>query len=312
MLVEALCAVELLEGLALEAEAVAGAIGAAWRRARGAREWRSASQVREHYTIERELAERLRTAPAEQRAALYGEVYDELFRRVRHHPQLTASRGERRAERERSVAYQWALLRRFLAPGHAFAEIGAGDCALALRAAQVARRVFAVDVSEQLTRIARRPANLEVRLTRGAAVPVETGAVEVAFSNQLMEHLHPEDAAEQLREIHRSLAAGGVYVCITPNRLSGPHDVSRHFDERATGLHLREYSAGELRALMREAGFREVRFFAGARGRYVRVPYAVLALAESVLEALPARLRKAIAGSAPARALLGLRVAAVK
>jgi hypothetical protein len=31
-----------------------------------------------------------------------------------------------------------------------------------------------------------------------------------------MEHLHPEDAFEQLRNIIRALAPGGRYVCITP------------------------------------------------------------------------------------------------
>jgi hypothetical protein len=57
-----------------------------------------------------------------------------------------------------------------------------------------------------------------------------------------MEHLHPEDALEQLQKIRRTLARGGVYVCITPNRVNGPHDVSGLFDDEARGLHLREYS----------------------------------------------------------------------
>jgi hypothetical protein len=39
-----------------------------------------------HYAIERELAARLRAAPANERARVYGEVYDELFRRCRITP----------------------------------------------------------------------------------------------------------------------------------------------------------------------------------------------------------------------------------
>jgi SAM-dependent methyltransferase len=172
--------------------------------------------------------------------------------------------------------------------------------------------VYAVDVTEEVMRGVPRPANVEIRLTAGSAVPAPDGGVDVAFSNQLMEHLHPEDALEQLHEVARCLAPGGVYLCITPNRLSGPHDISRYFDERATGLHLREYSAGELRALFLEAGFRAVRFFAGGRGRYLRVPYVLVAAAERLLGALPAAMRKRLASQAPARALLGLRVAAIK
>jgi SAM-dependent methyltransferase len=274
---------------------------------------RTPAQVREHYVIERELADRLRAAPRAARPPLYGEVYDELFRRVPHHPQLRATKdSERQARRRRSVEQQWRMVKRFLSPGSVFMEIGAGDCTLSIRAAAVAGHVYAIDVSEEITRGLALPANVELRLTIGAAVPAPSAAVHVAFSNQLMEHLHPEDALDQLREIQRSLAPGGVYVCITPNRLNGPHDISAHFDERATGLHLREYSARELRALLREAGFREVRFYAGARGWYLRVPYAPLALAEGFLEALPRGPRRALGGCAPMRAFLGVRVAAVK
>jgi SAM-dependent methyltransferase len=143
-------------------------------------------------------------------------------------------------------------------------------------------------------------------------MPVADGSIDVAFSNQLMEHLHPEDAEAQLRAICRSLVPGGVYFCITPNRLYGPCDVSQYFDDVATGLHLREYSARELRALALAAGFSRVRFYAGGRGCMAPVPYRVVAAFESLLESLPSRLRRRLAGSAPARALLGLRMAAVK
>lgn len=273
---------------------------------------RTPAQIREHYVVERELAARLRTAPRDERPALYGAVYDELFRRLPHHPQLLAQ-GASLAERRRaSVEHQWRFVRRFIPRHGVFLEVGAGDCALSIRAAAAARRVYAVDVSAELTRGIALPANVELRLTDGAAVPAPSGAVHVAFSNQLMEHLHPDDALEQLREIQRTLLPGGVYVCITPSRLNGPHDISGHFDEQATGLHLREYSARELRKLFLSAGFREVQFFAGARGWYVRVPYALVAAAEAVLEPLPRRVRKALGGLAPMRALLGLRVAAVK
>ena len=276
-------------------------------------ETRTAAQVLEHYLIERELAERLRRAPRAERPRLYREVYDELFRRVPHHPQLRAAQEpETAGRRRRSVEQQLRFLRRYLAPGKTFMEIGAGDCALALRVAAFASRVYALDVSDQITRGARRPPNFELLLTEGARVPVAPGVVDVALSNQLMEHLHPEDADEQLRGIHRSLAPGGTYLCITPNRLYGPRDVSAYFDAVATGLHLREYAAHELRRLLLEAGFSDVRFYAGGGGRFVRCPYAAVALFEAFLERLPQRLRKGLADNPPARALLGLRVAATK
>lgn len=35
----------------------------------------------------------------------------------------------------------------------------------------------------------------------------------------------------QLANFHRALAVGGVYICVTPNRLGGPQDISQHFDQ---------------------------------------------------------------------------------
>ena len=40
---------------------------------------RSDERIALHYAIERELAARLRAAPANERARVYGEVYNELF-----------------------------------------------------------------------------------------------------------------------------------------------------------------------------------------------------------------------------------------
>ena len=78
--------------------------------------------------------------------------------------------------------------------------------------------------------------------------------MDLVFSNQLMEHLHPDDAEAELQSIFTALKPAGYYVCITPNRLTGPHDISRDFEESATGLHLKEYSTSELDSLFRRTG----------------------------------------------------------
>jgi len=50
---------------------------------------RTYEELKEHYEIEKELAEGLRNSTKEQRRKLYSSVYDELFERVPQHPQLT-------------------------------------------------------------------------------------------------------------------------------------------------------------------------------------------------------------------------------
>ena len=277
--------------------------------ARRFRETRSEDQLREHYRIERELADRLRGAARGERRALYPALYDELMRRVPHHPMLDAGK---RGERQHAVEQQLAFLAGFLAPDSVFMEIGAGDCALALRAAPTVRKVYAIDVCEQITRDVSPPRNFRLILSDGCSIPVPSGSVDVAFSDQLMEHLHPDDAKEQLRNIYDSLAPHGVYICVTPNRLYGPRDISAYFDDVATGFHLREYSACDLRGLLAASGFRQVHFYAGARGWFVRCPGWLLFAFERMLDALPHRIRRTLADHAPLRALLGVRLAAFK
>jgi len=127
-----------------------------------------------------------------------------------------------------------------------------------------------------------------------------------------MEHLHPDDALEQLEGIGRALRPGGVYLCVTPNRLNGPHDISKYFDPVATGFHLKAYTVGELRRLFRTVGFRMVPALLGRRGTCVRVPVAPLAAFEVVLGLVPARPRRLLALTLPCRGFLGVQVVGTK
>ena len=261
---------------------------------------------REHYRVERELADRLRHADRKERRGLYAQLYDELFRRVPDHPQLT--RKVDAAARASHVAGQLAILSRFLDPRVRYLEIGAGDCALALAVATRVREVWALDVSSGITGGIETPAHFSLVLSEGCEIPLPPASVDLAYSNQVMEHLHPEDARDQLSGIFAALAPGGRYVCITPNRLSGPHDVSMYFDEEATGFHLREYTVGELARLFREVGFRHLRLLIGARGRFVPLPTAPVAALETALGALPRKLRRRLGHGAPLRTLLEIRL----
>jgi SAM-dependent methyltransferase len=169
-----------------------------------------------------------------------------------------------------------------------------------------------VDVSGEITKGAARPANFELILSDGSSIPVPAGSVHVAYSNQLMEHLHPDDALEQLRNVYAALAPGGRYVCITPNRLTGPHDVSEHFDEVATGFHLKEYTATELARIFKAAGFSRISAFASYREQFFAVPVFLLKIAESVVAVLPRSSRRQVARRLPFRALLRAAVVGEK
>jgi 2-polyprenyl-3-methyl-5-hydroxy-6-metoxy-1,4-benzoquinol methylase len=268
---------------------------------------RTDDELREHYEIEKQLANRLRSASREERLKLYGTVYNELFQRVPLHPQLV--------KKTDPSAFAWSIERqlRILAPflrrDSTFLEIGAGDCALSRAVASSVRKVYAVDVSDEIMRGKPLPENLETRLSNGTDIPVPRGTIDVAYSNQVMEHLHPEDAFEQVCNIYAALARGGVYVCITPNRLSGPHDISKYFDDEiATGFHLKEYTFGELRDLFKRVGFSREIACIGGRGRYFRIPTLPVEIVESVLSRLPASVRRKLANRFVVSGMLGIRI----
>ena len=105
-------------------------VGTAPARARtsGSAKSRSDAELEHHYRVEIELAGRLRSAPRAERLGLYGAVYDELYRRVPSHPQLTRKVSD--AERRAGVVKRIALLNPFIHPDTVFLEIGAGDGSL--------------------------------------------------------------------------------------------------------------------------------------------------------------------------------------
>jgi SAM-dependent methyltransferase len=274
---------------------------------------RSTEQIRQHYLIEKELASRLKTASKEQRRQLYSEVYDELFRRVPDHPQLALKHhsSEAAATRQDNVTHRLTLLQKFLNPEVTYLEIGPGDCALAIEVAKHVQKVYAVDVSKEIGKGVALPENLELIIADGCSIPVPENSINLAYSDQLMEHLHPDDAMDQLQNIYKALAPGGVYICITPNRLSGPHDVSQYFDQVATGFHLREYTLAELARIFRIVGFRKFQALSGARGLHLRVPAIFPQALEFLLER-SGRFGRKLARRLPLRLILGVKLIAWK
>lgn len=272
---------------------------------------RTTERLRVHYELEKQLALRLKEAPTHERPKLYTKVYDQLFQEISDHPQLAKKLSPQ--VRQRAVRAQLCLFSRFLTPDTVFLEIGAGDCALSCAVAPRVKKVFAVDVSPEITAGVRLPANAELLILQsGTDLPLPSESVTLAYSYQLMEHLHPDDAQAQLESLYRVLKPGGKYVCVTPNRLSGPHDISCYFDDVATGFHLKEYTVTELSDLFLAVGFGKISFYAGGKGVYIRFPLFLVRTFEKVLARVSPVLRKKIARTFVVRAVLGVTLVAQK
>ena len=251
------------------------------RRQRG--DDRPIERIRAHYQLERQLARRLLAASKSERADVYSAVYAELFSSLADHPQRTIDRTSQGEQ----IRLELDLLRSFLSPHAHFLELGCGDARLSYAAAAMVKLASGVDVTEELIDRTHAPKNFRFVRTIGTDIDLPSDCVDVAYSNQLMEHLHPDDAQDQLAEIVRVLRPGGLYWCRTPNRVTGPHDVSRYFDYAATGFHLHEYDFRSMRRLFTRTGFRRVRFYMTVRGVKTRFPYRLAATAETLVERFP-------------------------
>ena len=82
---------------------------------------------------------------------------------------------------------------------------------------------------------------------------------DVVISDQVIEHLHPDDLYEHFKGVLSILSSGGRYIFATPHRYVGPSDVSRVFKcDKPMGMHLKEYTYQELKELLEQAGFKDI------------------------------------------------------
>ena len=270
---------------------------------------RSADRLIAHYQVEVVLAEKLRRSSREARNRTYREVYSDLFKKLSDHPRHTRAHDSRRTD----VAKLIRIVGRFIKPADRVLEIGAGDAELSRNICDCAHSVVAVDVDDALADTGTAPRNFRYLLSDGIALPLPDASISLAVSNQLLEHIHPDDTLAHLKEVHRILAPGGRYLIMTPNAICGPHDVSRYFDRLARGMHLREFDAEMIRACLRNAGFTRLVFYA-ARGGYLffSMPYWLAHGLDLAFSLVPSSLHTLIVRNKLTRALLGLTVVAYK
>jgi len=252
---------------------------------------------------------RLKNSLKAERSHLYTDLYDELFRRV---PYISQISNKNSGVSKANAIRQLRLISNLLKKDTRFMEIGPGDCNFALTVAPLVKSVIMIDVSNEITANIQFPPNVTLVISNGSSIEVPPGSIDVAYSNQLIEHLHPDDTIDHLKSVYNSLAFGGCYVFCTPNRLSGPHDVSRYFDDVSTGLHLREYSFTEFEIMLRQTGFNKFRCYVGGRGKYLYVPLLVLKIYERVVSALPTSIRRRLIDKLFFRASLGINMKAIK
>jgi SAM-dependent methyltransferase len=176
-----------------------------------------------------------------------------------------------------------------------------------------AQSVVAVDVDDALASAKPAPLNFRYLLSDGVSLPLPDSSISLAISNQLLEHIHPDDTLPHLREVKRILGAGGRYLIMTPSSVCGPHDISRYFDDRARGMHLREFDAETICNCLRAAGFKRLVFYAARGGHlFFSMPYWLARHLDLAFSLVPSPLHTLLVRNKLTRTLLGLTVVAYK
>ena len=82
----------------------------------------------------------------------------------------------------------------------------------------------------------------------------EPDSYDAVISDQLIEHLHPDDLTHHFKGVWYILRDGGKYVFRTPHAYVGPSDISRVLNcDKPIGMHLKEYTFGEVKGLLKQA-----------------------------------------------------------
>jgi SAM-dependent methyltransferase len=256
-------------------------------------------RIKEAYKLEKALARKLRYADHNDRKELYNAIYAEYYEKFPEHPFIFRDNEVINKDAQMQVQY----LRRFLASDMIFVEIGPGAGAVSLEVAKYVKEVYAVDVSEAPMQQVVLPENVKLVISNGVNIPSTIPSAHIVYSSHVIEHLHPDDAREQIKDIFNILRGRGLFICRTPHRYSGPHDISKYFDNVSTCFHMKEYTISELNVLMRSAGFRRIKCEVNPKGVVICIPLLIIKGIEQVIGRVPIRFRRALSRTFPLRVL---------
>ncbi len=207
-------------------------------------------------------AKRLRESSAAERKKLYIEAYTEVskYASVRFNENTPEARTAGTTKRLVQV------FSHLVSKDADVLEIGCGRGYTCYKLAPFVNSMIGTDVSEtslsEAKKIIRQHNIKNVNIEQVSAFELtdhfKKNMFDVCISVDVVEHLHPADAEEHYKQVFDILKPGGKYIMILPNRLSGPHDVTKdEFPDakEPLGFHLNESTYKELISIMKVIGF---------------------------------------------------------
>lgn len=204
-----------------------------------------------HWTLEKKFARDILNSHSTNRLKIIKKAYAELYNRF---PWINLNNERKQAHR-----YSKIIINILDNPVESIYEIGSGDGKLLNLLALKGFKCVGSEITEERGNCQVNDENMEWHLTDGIHLTKyeNINKYDVALSNHVIEHLHPHDIDIHFKEVKTILNPGGSYIFTTPHFFMGPSDVSRVFKcRKAKGLHLKEYTFGELRGIIKKANYR--------------------------------------------------------
>ncbi|TKJ42536.1 SAM-dependent methyltransferase [candidate division LCP-89 bacterium B3_LCP] len=213
--------------------------------------------VLDHWELEKNLTEELLASDSENRWEVFDRCYTELYSQIEWLNRYV----DKDDSRDYEVRFSnW--LHVIGEPPQKIYEVGSGKAGLI---SFLAQRGFECKATEVTIERGQSYADVIPNLHWGISDGIHlgefepAGQYEVVISNQVIEHLHPDDVRKHFIGSYAILKKGGRYIFSVPHQCAGPADISSIFGcNEPRGMHLHEYTYGELANICKDAGFSDI------------------------------------------------------
>jgi SAM-dependent methyltransferase len=216
----------------------------------------SIDMILKHWELEKALTKQLLASTPSNRKTVFYEAYNTLYNEL---PWLVKTGTASDGNSTKVYTTRWLSLLNDVKGKHIY-EIGSGNGQLITFLADQGGICTGTEISENRPNKHPHP-NLEWHETDGVnLIKYESEAsYDFVISDQLIEHLHPDDIGIHFKNACQLLKSGGKYIFYTPHYYKGPGDVSLVFGTlEAEGMHLKEYKFHEIFKLLKAAGFTKI------------------------------------------------------
>lgn len=217
--------------------------------------------------LEIEYAEKLKRSSYEERKKLYSKAYSEVSKL--RMATMSPDPEKRTAGTTKGLVKS---LIKLCKSGDRVLEIGCGRGYTCWKLAPHVNEIIGTDISVPALNESREllkkkhVSNVKILNVSGYELTdkFEKETFDKIISIDVYEHLHPEDAGIHLSQVYSLLKSDGKYIILTPNRHTGPHDVTKLISPKAKeaiGFHLNETTNMELLESMKKVGFSKFHVF---------------------------------------------------